>query len=974
MNLKPSIIGIKNPGQTKTKKPMKLHKFAPFHSRASIITAALGLSCVATPSALSQTTWNGGSVTNGQWNVGSWANFNGTNAATPSGQNIVFGSVNINGWTLTSPGGSRSIGSLTFESGSPAYDIRLKSAPTGGSTDRDLTFVSGNTGITIEAGDSSPHTIGEIGGSGGGSVILADSLGIAHNGSGTLTINRPIADGALTFGITKTGTGMVFLSGANTYSGSTQVDGGILTIGNLAAFGTTSGVTAGAAGTVGLGVGSAGTTTHYEFADVVALFSTNTLSGFSLDDDSGVAIDTTASSFVVLNQGGAGTGLTGTRSLIKLGTNTLQLNQTNTYTGATIIKEGGLTVGAGLNGGGLSPDSTITIESGASFGVSLLRAATQGTDFSSDPITGDGNFAQLGSGVTTFNAANSYTGSTTIAGGMLKHEGSATLTSGNLILSGGGVVGLTDDLTRARGTGDNEVQWTGSGGFAAVGADRTVTLSGGNVQWNSGSFVPAARELILGHPEATQTVTFTNNINFAGGSRTIQVNDGAANVDAIMGGSLGLVAATGGSLNKTGAGTLSLTKASFYTGTTSVNAGVLLLDDNSALPGGIAATGGTSALVLNGGVLGLGSGDFTRKEGGGSDEFEWANDGGFAAYGADRTVNVGTLSWGAIGSSNTLILGADGSDSTLIWTSTISFAGSSRTVQVNDGSAAIDARFSGQLTGGGSSGITKTGAGTLEFSSVSNAYAGATIVSAGTLSLGASNVLPDTTDVSIGAATLEVGAAVTETASTLDCIAAAMINLGTGATLAFADSSAITWAGTLEITGDFVSGASLNFGNSSGLTTGQLASISAAGFSAFALDGSGFLTATAVSSGYSSWASLNGAGANFDDDHDDDGVSNGVEFFIGGPNGNTTGFTATPGVIDTAGTLSVTWTHAADYVGTYMSDFVVETSETLSGVWDVATTSGTPDFADTVYIDGDDVTYTFLSGTKKFARLRVTGP
>jgi hypothetical protein len=29
---------------------------------------------------------------------------------------------------------------------------------------------------------------------------------------------------------------------------------------------------------------------------------------------------------------------------------------------------------------------------------------------------------------------------------------------------------------------------------------------------------------------------------------------------------------------------------------------------------------------------------------------------------------------------------------------------------------------------------------------------------------------------------------------------------------------------------------------------------------------------------------------------------------------------------------------------------------------------------DTVHINGNDVTYTFPTGTKKFARLKVTGP
>ena len=70
--------------------------------------------------------------------------------------------------------------------------------------------------------------------------------------------------------------------------------------------------------------------------------------------------------------------------------------------------------------------------------------------------------------------------------------------------------------------------------------------------------------------------------------------------------------------------------------------------------------------------------------------------------------------------------------------------------------------------------------------------------------------------------------------------------------------------------------------------------------------------------------------ATLNEDHDNDGVPNGIEYFLGG-NTNTTGFTALPGVSNTGGTLSVTWTKDAGYTGTYGTDFVVETSETLTG-------------------------------------------
>jgi hypothetical protein len=121
--------------------------------------------------------------------------------------------------------------------------------------------------------------------------------------------------------------------------------------------------------------------------------------------------------------------------------------------------------------------------------------------------------------------------------------------------------------------------------------------------------------------------------------------------------------------------------------------------------------------------------------------------------------------------------------------------------------------------------------------------------------------------------------------------------------------------------------------------------------------------------GFDSWKTKNGAtGQTLADDHDGDGVFNGIEYFIGGPTGTTTGFTALPGVDNAAGVLSVTWTKAADYAGAYPTDFVVETSDTLTGTWTPQTLGGT------VIITGRSVKFTFPAGIRNFARLKVTGP
>lgn len=69
----------------------------------------------------------------------------------------------------------------------------------------------------------------------------------------------------------------------------------------------------------------------------------------------------------------------------------------------------------------------------------------------------------------------------------------------------------------------------------------------------------------------------------------------------------------------------------------------------------------------------------------------------------------------------------------------------------------------------------------------------------------------------------------------------------------------------------------LRFGtNSNGLAPSQLALISANGFTGFALNASGYLTASALT-GYGAWASTNAPTTGFDADEDGDEVANGVE-------------------------------------------------------------------------------------------------
>ena len=265
--------------------------------------------------------------------------------------------------------------------------------------------------------------------------------------------------------------------------------------------------------------------------------------------------------------------------------------------------------------------------------------------------------------------------------------------------------------------------------------------------------------------------------------------------------------------------------------------------------------------------------------------------------------------------------------------------------------------------GNGSMSLTKTGAGTQILAST-NTYTGNTTISGGTLALGANNALP-ATPVSIGTATLDA-ATFDDTLGTLDAAGSAVINLGAGANLVFADSSGIDWTGgTLNITGTFVSGSSLKFGSSmGGLLPGQLAliSVNGAGAGTYTLDSNGFLVAPGGSNNYASWANDpakgNIPGEPATGDFDNDGITNIVEYALGQ---NPRVSSQPAGVL--AGNV-ITYTKGADAIANGDVSWVIETSTTLApGSW-----TSEP------VIAGPTVTYTFTPSTptKKFARLKVT--
>jgi autotransporter-associated beta strand protein len=405
----------------------------------------------------------------------------------------------------------------------------------------------------------------------------------------------------------------------------------------------------------------------------------------------------------------------------------------------------------------------------------------------SGALSGSGGVIKSGQGLLKLAAANTYTGETRVAGGVLELADPLALPGGidptggtsHLLVTGGGRIRLNAGAFRRNlGSGPDGVQFSGSGGFSG-GADPVVNLGGASapVVWDNNPYLPDNFELILENPGFAGPVDFQNPLVLGSGKRKISTFYGSGDTHARLSGSISGV----GGLKKDGGLVLELAAANSYTGETDVSAGILRLSHSNALPGGIGLVGGTSNLNFTGSnsysdvngiseplsyyyssgsvcVVELASGDFTRGLGTGPSQVQFTGSGGFSAYGATRAVNLGgasqTVTWGAnsfVPTYYKLCLSSKFSNATVDFQNPIDFGSAVRTVFVADGTALVDGKLSGRLSGTG--GLEKSGDGTLELTSA-NTYTGQTKVSRGALRLSNPQALPGGTGTSGGLSNL----------------------------------------------------------------------------------------------------------------------------------------------------------------------------------------------------------------------------
>ena len=346
----------------------------------------------------------------------------GANSLTMSGVNASTSTLQLRSDTSLTFNGGNSMGGLGGTSAGETVDIDVNQLTATGSNNT-LTFAPGgfatfDTTFNITGGNGYALAIGPITTGNVGTLTLnANSANLIINGGitdvTTLTfgggfnssVTGAITNGATTTALTKSGAGTLTLSGADAYTGATNVTAGTIKIGNLTALGVSQvNVTAGATidlngnnlavnfinngaalagGTVdnvsaggnitltvggGTGGNSSATSSNYTSADLFSGVIANTTGTVGLTKVSPIVADQSV-------------GIMATASLPN-GGDLLALSNVNTYTGATTVDGGMLELLFDQsNNGGTAVTSNIISSSSALVlaGGDLIVDQTAGT-------------------------------------------------------------------------------------------------------------------------------------------------------------------------------------------------------------------------------------------------------------------------------------------------------------------------------------------------------------------------------------------------------------------------------------------------------------------------------------------------------------------------------------------------------------------------------------------------------------------
>jgi len=559
--------------------------------------------------------------------------------------------------------------------------------------------------------------------------------------------------------VVKIGTGMLSLSGSNSYAGTMTVTGGVLSVSSsnaLPGWGTPGRVSVGADGTLAIG----NDMTLQQAIDAGYLAAT-----------SGIGFDTTAGNRTVSDA------IAGSRPFVKTGANTLTLTGENTYTASTTVSGGTLQIGDGGTTGSIVDNVTLSNSAGIAFNRS------DSLTFSAS-VTGTGSFTKLGAGTLTLSGSNGYTGATTVAGGVLDlGSANALPAAGNITFTGGTL------RYSAANTTDFAARIVSS--TAAIGIDtagQNVTFGGNLISSNSGGLTKTG--------DGTLTLSGSNTFT---GAITIAAGTLGLNADKAVPSSSTSIVLNGGALLR------SSTLSPSLTNSISIGAsGGEIRNASGAqwtVSGSIAGGAGTGSLVLDSssGELVFGSASSTYTGG------TRILPGSGVAVAVDAAFGSGTIAFegGSVRTTsggprviaNPVAFAGDATFTTsqrdLTFNGPATILGSSRTITVS--STTSLATYNGSIGDDGNSlGFVKAGVGTLILGG-SNTYSGTTTLNAGTLRLSNADALAGGGDVSFTGGALQYSGSNTADYSARVRSSSSAIRIDT-------NNQAVTWNNAVDAT------------------------------------------------------------------------------------------------------------------------------------------------------------------------------
>lgn len=312
--------------------------------------------------------------------------------------------------------------------------------------------------------------------------------GTGAGGAMTAEIAAPLTGSTL---LRKTDAGTLVLSGANSYTGGTRIEGGVVQIASDANLG--------AAGTgLTLQSGVLRTTADIGSARAVTL------------STGGGTFDTLAGTTLSL-----GSAVTGAGALTKIGDGNLTLLADSSYSGGTTIRAGTLQLG---NGGTTGSITGPIIDNGTLLVNRSNQLVLDGV------IVGAGSLVQAGTGTTILAADNLFTGTSTISAGTLQlgNGGTTGTVAGPIVDNAALVINRSNDFTLASAI-------SGTGTLTHTGTGRTI-LTGAN-SYAGATTVQSGRLYIDGNQSAATGTSTAMSGTRLGGSGIIGgdvvIQDGA---------------------------------------------------------------------------------------------------------------------------------------------------------------------------------------------------------------------------------------------------------------------------------------------------------------------------------------------------------------------------------------------------------------------------------------------------------------